>query len=272
MPCANTLKCNAFLTAGRRPAGATGPLASVLASCLLVLLCAGCQGVLNRLPGASPPEPPRQPAPEPAPQTPAPEPAPEPGPGAGPSADERAEVERLLADAERAIRDDHLTYPARDSALALYERVMLLDPGNEAARRGLERIVERYLELTLRAAEQRRFSEAEAMLNRARLVDPEHPGIDPTEVQLRLLAGAERHLVRLDAEHLRRQDPALVDTLRQAGVAGRGDGCRVRIVARSDSEGRWIYQQMSDAPGDRRIRAQLDIGSPPQIEVLCFPE
>src|SRR5690606_25041134 len=158
------------------------------------------------------------------------------------------------------------------SALALYDRVMILDPDNEAARRGLERIVERYLELALSAAEKRRFSEAEAMLNRARLVDPEHPGIDPTDVQVRLLAGAERHVVPLDGEGLRRQDPAVASALRQAGLASRGDGCRVRIVARSDSEGRWIYQQMSDAPGDTRIRAQLDIGSPPRVEVLCFSE
>ncbi|HEX7037717.1 MAG TPA: hypothetical protein VF210_18245 [Pseudomonadales bacterium] len=267
------MKCNAIRSVWRRRPGRGGPPGAAAAVCLLVLLCAGCQGLLERLPGGEPgPTPPERPAPEPAAEPPSPEPAPEPAGRPELPAAEQAAVERLLADAERAIANDHLTYPASGSALALYDRVMILDPGNDAARRGLERIVERYLELALSAAERRRFTEAEAMLNRARLVDPEHPGIDPTDVQVRLLAGAERHVVPLDAERLRRQDPALASTLRQAGVAGRGDGCRVRIVARSDSEGRWIYQQMSDAPGDTRIRAQLDIGSPPQVEVLCFSE
>jgi hypothetical protein len=181
-------------------------------------------------------------------------------------------VEHLLVLADRAINDDHLTYPSQGSALALYDRVMILDPGNDEARRGLERVVERYLEMALSAAGQRRFSNADAMLNRARLVDPEHPGIAPTVAQVRMLTDAERQVIRLDGQRLRDHDPGLKQTLRQAGVASRGDGCRARITARSDPEGRWIYQQMSEAPGQGRIQAELDIGSSPRIEVLCFPD
>lgn len=190
----------------------------------------------------------------------------------GPALDaaEAAEVERLLDRAERAIANDHLTYPSTGSALALYDRVRILDPDNESARRGLERIVERYLELAIGAAEQRRFSDARAMLDRAYIVDPEHAGIAPTRAQIALLDDAERHVIALDGEQLRNRDPALQDTLRQAGATSRGQGCRAEITARNDSEGRWIYQQMSAGGGQTRIQAHLNIGSPPRIEVLCF--
>lgn len=181
-------------------------------------------------------------------------------------------VEALLDRAARAIQRDHLTYPAEDSALDLYDQVSLLDPGNEEARRGMERIVERYVELALGAAGRGRFTQGRAMLDRARLVDPEHPGIAPAQAQIDLLTRADRHVISLDGERVRNRDTELQSTLRQAGVASRGDGCRARITARNDSEGRWIYQQMTAASGGARIQAELDIGSAPRVEVLCFPE
>jgi hypothetical protein len=176
----------------------------------------------------------------------------------------------LLDQADRAIAADHLTYPAAGSAMVLYDRVMILDPGNDEARRGRERIVDRYLEMALDAAEARRFENARAMLDRARLVDPEHPGIDPGEAQVGLLSNADRQVIALDADSLGKRDAELTAALKKAGLASRSEGCRAVITARTDSEGRWIYQQMSVA-GKRRIQAQLEIGTPPRVEVLCFP-
>ncbi len=185
---------------------------------------------------------------------------------------EAAEVRRLLAQAESAIAEDHLTYPARGSALALYDRVRILDPDNPETRRGLERIVERYLELATSAVAAGRFESARAMLDRGRLVDPDHPGITPVAAQIALLTRADRRVIDLDARALGDRRPEMVALLRQAGAASRGDGCRAEITARNDAEGRWIYQRMSEAGGDSRIRAQLDIGTPPRVEVICFSE
>ena len=265
MPCANTLKSNAIRSFPR-------PTAAAAAVCLLMMFGAGCAELMSRWPSLDrPADSPAEPAEEPEADAPEPEPPPaEPErPRLTPA--EAAEVEQLLARAERALGDDHLTYPSEGSALDLYDRVRILDPDNDRARRGLERIVERYLELAQSASGQRRFSQADAILDRARLVDPHHPGIAPTQAQMRLLADAERRVIRLDGERLRDQDPALADTLRQAGLASRKEGCKAEITARNDSEGRWIYQQMSEAPGDARIKAQLNIGAPPRIEVLCLP-
>lgn len=201
--------------------------------------------------------------------TEAPEPEPVP---TGPSAAELALIRDLIEDGDRAIARDHLSYPARNSALDLYERVLLIDPGNREARYGIERIVERYLDMALAAAEQGRFPAARGALDRARLVDPKHPGIGPTETQISLLDDADRRRFSLDGDALRDRQSAAVDVLRQAGLASRRDGCRAEIVARNDAEGRWMYQQMSEAQGRDRIRAQLSIGGPPRVDVLCFSE
>ena len=43
------------------------------------------------------------------------------------------------------------------------------------------------------------------------------------------------------------------------------------VKTTSDAEGRWMYQQMREAPGERRIRAELTIGSPPSVELIELP-
>ena len=108
------------------------------------------------------------------------------------------------------------------------------------------------------------------MLGQARLVDPQHPGIGPTAEQIELLSSARRKFIPLDGALLKDRDPTLLETLRPAGTASRQPGCRAVIHARSDSEGRWLYQQMSRSDSSERIRANVEISWPPGIEVLCF--
>ena len=43
------------------------------------------------------------------------------------------------------------------------------------------------------------------------------------------------------------------------------------ITARSDPEGRWIYQQLADSPGEKRVRAEIEIGTPPSVELRYLP-
>lgn len=181
-------------------------------------------------------------------------------------------VDELLAAAERAIAEDRLTTPPVGSAYALYREVLALAPGNEAAERGLEKIVERYVQLALRAAEVQRYPQAQSMLERARLVDPRHPAIEPTERQVALLASARRERVRLDGAQLQRRAAAVAQRLLQLGSRAGQPGCRVAINARSDAEGRWVYQQLNRGAGDARVRANLRVASPPTVELICFAD
>ncbi len=200
---------------------------------------------------------------EPPKETPV-EAEPEPDPVTPPGVDE------LLEQAELALKNDLLAYPEAGSALVLFNEVLALDESNAFAKRGLERIVERYLELAQRAAQRQQFARSRSMLARARLVDPEHPAIEPVTSQVQLLANARRERLKIDKSLLRARSETLLRPLANLGEKARAEGCRTTITARSDAEGRWLYQQLNHAPGERRIRALLQIGSPPQIEVLCF--
>jgi hypothetical protein len=187
-------------------------------------------------------------------------------------AEEQAQIRHLLDMAHWAMADDRLSSPYQGSAQAAYDQVLQIQSDQPEARRGLERIVERYLELALAAAARRQFTSAREMIDRAQHVDPDHPGIAPAQAQIRMLSAADRRVIALDGAQLRDQDQAVRNTLAAAGTASRRDGCRIEIFARSDAEGRWIYQQLSGGDGHERIRAQLNIGSPPRLELLCFSE
>jgi hypothetical protein len=251
-----------------RRSGATGAAQRTVAgSALACLLLGGCAGF----------EPPwYQPTTEPGPNVAAAPMAVPPAadftePEAQPLTDaDRAEIRRLLQAARYATTDGLLIEPPESSALSYYDRVLLLDPENPEARYGIEGIVDRLILQARSAAEQRRFAAAEQILARALLVDPGHHGVRPALTEIRLLETARRDVFRLDPRALDARSAAVLSTLREAGQASRSPGCRAIIRARNDAEGRWIYQEMSAAPGRDRIRAELLIAGAPSIENVCF--
>jgi tetratricopeptide (TPR) repeat protein len=180
------------------------------------------------------------------------------------------EIRRLLQSARYAMTDGQLIEPAGTSALAWYDRALLIDPQNPEARYGLESIVDQLVERARAAAEARRFDDAERLLAQALLVDPGHHAVRPALAQVQLLETARRNVFRLDPKALDARSANVLTTLREAGQASRSPGCRAIIRARNDAEGRWIYQEMSAAPGRDRIRAELLIAGAPSIENICF--
>jgi hypothetical protein len=183
-----------------------------------------------------------------------------------------AEIVGLLDDAEAAMQREQFSYPAKGSAVGLFDAVLAKDPDNAEAKRGLERIVETYLKLAESAAQRNQLARAQSMLARARIVDADHPAVAPTVEQIRLLANAKRERLVLDKAQLRDRQSQLTKPLKTLGTQARNSNCRTMIRVRNDSEGRWVYQQMNLAPGEARIRAQIEIGSPPLVELICFQQ
>jgi len=113
------------------------------------------------------------------------EPEPEPQQTAAarpPTARERAaalrrelRIEGLLRGADTALAEDRLSRPAGDNAVEKYRAVLQLDPGHAAARRGLERVGARYVELARAAIEGGEMERAETLIARAREVAPDLP-------------------------------------------------------------------------------------------------
>ena len=201
-----------------------------------------------------------------------PEPAPEPAPPPIPAPEPPPDVEPLLERARLAFEAHRLTTPEEISAYALYREALRLDPDNDHARRGMERIVERYVRFALEAVDRRQFARARSMLARARLVDADHPAIEPTAQQVKLVENARRDRVGLDPAVLADRSAALGARLRDLGARAKNSDCRVTINARSDAEGRWIYRQLNSASGEARVRARLTIASPPSVELVCLGE
>ena len=217
---------------------------------IAVLALAACQ-VEERAP-------PPAPSPAPAPVEPAPIPT------------ER--VDALLEQAGAALRDDRLLHPAEDSALTHYQAVLDLVPGQQDALDGIERIVERFLERAQDAIRHQRWAAARSMLDRARLVDRDHPSLPSLYTQLQRLRDAERLKLDLSTAAVRDRSQEAAVALAQFGAHARKANARVLIRAGSDAQGRWMYAQLNRAPGDRRIRAEMEIGWPPRVVVVLFPE
>ncbi|MDP6376663.1 MAG: hypothetical protein QF921_11690 [Pseudomonadales bacterium] len=176
----------------------------------------------------------------------------------------------LLDQAADAYDQDQLTYPEAGSAVSLYNEVLAYQPDNAEALRGLERVVERYVQLALEAAERGHLARARSMLARARLVDADHAAIQPTATQIQLFTDANRSRMSLSKRGLTERDSTLSASLTEYGTAAKQGNCRATIRARNDAEGRWIYQQLNRGEGNGRIRAAFQIASPPSVEMMCF--
>ena len=166
-----------------------------------------------------------------------------------------------------ALQQNHLAYPAADSAVSLFQQMLALNPGNKEATRGLEQVVEQYIALALAAADERLFAKAKSMLARAKLVDASHPSLAPTMTQIRLLETAQRKTILLKAKPL--FTSATKDKITRLVKRG-NKNCRYAIAANNDEQGRWIYKTIKSAAANGRPKAKIIISSPTRIEQICL--
>lgn len=81
-------------------------------------------------------------------------------------ANRRAEIEGLLRMAEADLNARRLTRPAGNNAVERFRQVLSIQPDNEAARIGMERVVTAYVALARTALEQEDLAKAAAYLDR----------------------------------------------------------------------------------------------------------
>jgi len=176
----------------------------------------------------------------------------------------------LMDAAEQAIEAGQFTYPSQGSALDLYHQILAIEPRQEDAERGLERLVELHVERAMTALGKAQYASARSMLARAKLINPNHPSIEPTQAQIRLLSNADKKFLKLDQAELARQAHSLRERVMQLALPQPGKACRFTILAKNDTQGRWIYEQLSKGNPSGRIRAQIALRLPAGIERQCF--
>ena len=220
-------------------------------ACLAATLLVGCQRV------SAPTQPPAA----------APDPAEEQA-----RAQRAAKTEALLRRARAAFDAGQYLHPAADSAYTAWLAVLALAPEHPQALDGLELIVEHFIGRAQVAIERQRWATAGSMLDRAAIVDAAHPALPTMRRQLNQLKGAERRHLDLEAAAVRNRSPQAAQALTRFGALARRPRARVIIRASSDSRARWIYEQLNRAPGERRIRGEIEIGAPPRVTLVLLQD
>ena len=181
---------------------------------------------------------------------------------------EKREVQTLIYDAEDAFANNHLGFTHDGSALTLYRQVLRLDPENAQAQRGMEKIIEHYIALALRAANRFDTATARTLLDRGRQIDPTHPSIAPAEQFIQTIDTSHREVVIL-----RGLTDAKVRATINALVQGVQKTCRFRIFAANDARTRHLYQLLRASflrnDLNRRPRASSNISTPERLERIC---
>lgn len=188
----------------------------------------------------------------------------------------QASIERWLKEAEQALSENRLLTPVGDNAHDRYRAVLLLDPENQRAASGLQAVTLRYVALARSAAGRGALGEAESFLRKAREVDDDNPLVEElaqniaTERERQQNAASverEGQRYQLNPHQLSARAPELVEQLHELAKQVRESGEFMLIVARTDAEGRWIYQQMREAVPEYLLRGDIHLGSPPHIEL-----
>src|SRR5262249_42968196 len=196
-----------------------------------------------------------------APPPTAPAPTPEERAPAQPAID-LDRLDRLLTLGDAALKANRLLTPPGDCAYDYYRDALAVAPNHPSALAGLDRIVDRYVAMANDAIQRGRYDRANNLLERARFINPDHEGIATADQQIKLLQSSDRRRIALDGASLSARSSEMSASLAKLGVEAKADNAWVVITARSDEEGRWIYQQLRTAPGERRIHAELVIGAP----------
>ncbi len=191
--------------------------------------------------------------------------------------------QRLLAQAEEAFRQARFTTPEHDNAYDKFHSVLIINAANTQARAGLQAILLRYAELIRSALREGRLHTAHNYLKHVELYYPANALLMDLKRDIRdarntvkpydsaVLKKVEvpvHEEVILAKRELDRRSDSIKQTLADIGRRLQQTDESVLIFARSDREGRWIYQQLKDAVEDYRVRGDIRVSRAPKIRIL----
>ncbi len=191
---------------------------------------------------------------------------------------EQQVVNMLVLNGEYTLSQNQLLTPKNDNAFDYFRAALKLDPNNQRAKGGLQGIVMRYVDLARQAAARGNYSQATTMLNNARIVDPNNLLIKEVSAALTeqiksappvepYRGGANEYL--LDGNLVGKDDPQILARIAEITNKVKQTNSFAMIVARTDVEGRWIYQKMREAVPGYRVRGDIKLGSP--VRVILEP-
>ena len=187
----------------------------------------------------------------------------------------QTEREKIIADTLfeglQALDDDRLMTPLDNNAHARFQRVLAMDPGNEIALDGLNRIVERYVELSEESSRRGLFANAEASLENARIVNDKHPALLEAWIALELERTTDDLFFTLDDAEFSRRSAGAQLQLADIATKAKEIDAFVLITAPNDELARWIFLEMRSALNGYRLRGNIELARQTSIR-LRMPE
>ena len=179
---------------------------------------------------------------------------------------QQRQIAAWLVNARQALANDRLMIPLSDNAYSWYQQVLAVDELNAEAHRGMQQITARYLQLAEQAFDSGQFASAERMLRGAERIAATPAQTEALRKRYRQRAAANATV--LPPGELSARSERVQAQLAELAVTAREANSRLLIVARSDAEGRWIYQRMRAAVPGFRLRGNIDIGSVPRVILI----
>jgi len=186
--------------------------------------------------------------------------------------EEQLRYQRRIADLNyegiKALNANRLLTPPDTSAHAYFMRVLAIESDNAAALKGIQDIVEKYLQLAEQAGRQGQYDSAKTYLRRAEEVDRTHAGIARAWVALEAAMESSDVIHNLNARELASRSEELMAQLASIAVQARESGAFFLITAPNDAQARWIYAQMQAAVEGHRLRGNIELGETPTIRLI----
>lgn len=186
-------------------------------------------------------------------------------------------TQRLLEEADDALRDGRLVLPAYDNAFDRFQSVLILSPDNTQARSGLQAILVSLAADVRYSIDIKQFSRARQQIMQlnnyfpktALVGDLQHElhqeqakTIKIVEVETSLPPEGDYEDIVLSQRELTERSDLIRQQLQSAADKVVENKSMVMIYARSDKEGRWIYKQLKKSAKDYRVRGDIRIGKP----------
>ena len=186
-------------------------------------------------------------------------------------------TQRLLEQADDALRDGRLVLPEYDNAFDRFQTVLILFPDNTQARSGLQAILVSLATDVRYSIGVKQFYRARQQIKQLDNYFPKTALVEDLQHELREEQAKTVKIVEVEtspppegdyedialSQHeLSERSDEILQQLQSVADKIVENKSMVMIFARSDREGRWIYKQLKKSAKDYRVRGDIRIGKP----------
>jgi len=201
------------------------------------------------------------------------------------AAKEQQRLAGLLAQGQAALQQDKLSAPENDNAVFYFREVLASSPDNADAKAGLDAVFNRYLDRARDAHNASDFVQALTLVDEAEKILPpsslsqtmrtqileEQARAAVAKAKKQAAAPRERVEYKLDPDSLTNRDDKIQERLKRIAEHVRTVKGTIRIDARTDTEGKWILEQLKQDEPQYNFHRDLHKSAVPKI-VLWMPE